>query len=120
MITLTRDLNVFTSCITTNLSAVFFSIRDIAQAWNMCALSGVLFHHFLLLCSDSSQLHPNLQTPTRAIWGFCKLSGLAVKVSDVVSVGRLIAASVFGRLGSATFTNRRQRSGEPNKSKSFK
>jgi hypothetical protein len=38
MITLTRDLNVFTSCITTGLSAVFFSIRHIAQARNMCAL----------------------------------------------------------------------------------
>src|SRR2546423_621314 len=60
MITLTRDLNVFTSCLTTDLPAVFFSIHDVAQARNMCALSCILFRHFLLLCSYSDPLHPGL------------------------------------------------------------
>jgi hypothetical protein len=51
MITLTRDLNVFTSCITTDLPAVFFSIRDVAQARNMCALLDPLIGHFVFFLS---------------------------------------------------------------------
>jgi hypothetical protein len=43
VIALARDLNVFTSCFTTDFSAVFFSIRHVAQARNMCALSHLLF-----------------------------------------------------------------------------
>src|SRR5438309_10125863 len=73
MITLTRDLNVFTSCITTDLPAVFFSIREVAQARNMCALSCILFCHFLLLCSYSDLLHPDLQTPTPPTSDFCEI-----------------------------------------------
>ena len=73
MITLTRDLNVFTSCLTTDLPAVFFSICHVAQARNMCALSLILFRHFLLLYSHSYPLHPDLQTPTRSASGFCKV-----------------------------------------------
>jgi hypothetical protein len=73
MITLTRDLNVFTSCITTDLPAVFFSIHDVAQARNMCAHSCILFRHFLLLCSYSDPLHPDLQTPTPPTLGFCEI-----------------------------------------------
>jgi hypothetical protein len=65
MITLTRDLNIFTSCVTTDLPAVFFPIRYVALARNMCALSRILFRHFLVLCCHSYPLHPDLQTLTR-------------------------------------------------------
>src|SRR5437899_1096114 len=73
VITLTRDFNVFATCVTTDLPAVFFSIRHVAQARNMCALSHILFRHSLLLCSHSYPLHPDLQTPTRSTSGFCKV-----------------------------------------------
>src|ERR1700719_4213523 len=72
VITLTRDLNGFTSCVTTDLPAVFFSIRHVAQARNMRALSRILFSHFLLLCSHSDPLHLDLQTPTRSTSGFAR------------------------------------------------
>jgi hypothetical protein len=67
MITLTRDLNVFTSCITTGCSAVFLSIRDIAQARNMGALSDLLIRHFVFILSGflRSPEHRNLAPPRR-------------------------------------------------------
>src|SRR5437763_14709906 len=110
MITLTRDLNVFTSCITTDLPAVFFSIREVAQARNMCALSCILFRHFLLLCSYSDPFASRSPNSNSANIRLLRDFVFALNVNDFVRVGRPIAASVFGRRGRAISTNRRQRS----------
>jgi len=46
MIALARDFHVFASRVTTRFSAVFFSIRHIAQARYVRALLGLLIRHF--------------------------------------------------------------------------
>jgi hypothetical protein len=46
MVALTRDFHVFASRVTTGFSAVFFSIRHIAQARYVRALLGLLIRHF--------------------------------------------------------------------------
>jgi hypothetical protein len=103
MITLTRDLDVFLSRVTTDLPAVFFPIRHIAQARNMCALSRILFRHFLLLSIPIHCIH--ISKPQLGVHeAFARLCSW-MKVNDVVSVGRLIAASVFGRRESILFTD---------------
>ena len=46
MVALTRDFHVFASRVTTGFSAVFFSIRHIAQARYVRAFLGPLIRHF--------------------------------------------------------------------------
>ena len=46
MIALTRDFHVFTSRVTTGFSAVFFSVRYVAQARYVRALLALLIRHF--------------------------------------------------------------------------
>jgi len=46
MVALTRDLHVFTSRVTTRISAILLSISYIAKAWYVRALSRVLIRHF--------------------------------------------------------------------------
>jgi len=46
MIALTRDFHVFASCVTTGFSAIFFSVRYIAQARDVCALLGFVICHY--------------------------------------------------------------------------
>jgi hypothetical protein len=45
MVALARDFRVFASRVTTGFSAVFFSISNIAQAWDVRALFGLLIRH---------------------------------------------------------------------------
>src|SRR5579864_2975720 len=45
MVALTRDFHVFTSCVTTRLSAVLFSVWHIAKAWYVRALLSHLICH---------------------------------------------------------------------------
>jgi hypothetical protein len=46
MIALTRDFHIVASRVPTRLSAVFVSIRYIAEAWYVGALSGLLSRHY--------------------------------------------------------------------------
>ncbi len=46
MVALTGDFHVFTSRVTTCFSAVLFSIRYIAEAWDVRALSCILIRHY--------------------------------------------------------------------------
>jgi len=46
MIALTRDFHVFTSRVTTDFSAVFFSVRYVAQARYVRAFLALLIRHF--------------------------------------------------------------------------
>jgi hypothetical protein len=46
VVALTGDFHVFASCVTTRFSAIFFSIRYIAQARYVCARLGLSVRHY--------------------------------------------------------------------------
>jgi hypothetical protein len=53
MIALTRDFHVFTSGVTTGFSAVFFSVRYVAQARYVRTLLALVVRHFGSVLSRS-------------------------------------------------------------------
>jgi hypothetical protein len=55
MVALTRDFHVFTSRVTADLSAVFFSARYTAKTWYARALFGLMIRHYYSVLSNS---HP--------------------------------------------------------------
>jgi hypothetical protein len=70
MAALTRDHHVFAARITTGFSAVFFSIRYLAQAWHVGTLPHHLIRHFGSFCSGSvlrSLPHRNLDVALLAV-----------------------------------------------------
>jgi hypothetical protein len=60
MVALTRDLHVFASRVTTQLSAVFFSVRYITQARYVRTLCGFLIRIPTFLSDHFSDLYSNM------------------------------------------------------------
>jgi hypothetical protein len=91
MVALTRDFEVFASRVTTGFSAVFFSIRYIAQARYVRALFSLLIHHYdsvLSISTDCMQISkPRLAASAR----LSKVLRSAVQRNELSSVGGLIA-----------------------------
>ncbi len=62
MVALTCDFQIVTSRVPTRFSAVFFSIRCIAKAWDVRALFRLLIRHYNFILSSLSSIKKNTAT----------------------------------------------------------
>ena len=95
MVALTRDFHVFTSRVTTCLSAILFSICYIAEAWDVRTLSSLFSGHH----DSSFPSHPyvistdciQISKPRLTLsCDFPRVYGSAIQHREFSSVGRLI------------------------------